>query len=161
MLYQLTNAECTITISSMGAELKSVKRGSIEYMWQANPEFWGRTSPVLFPIVGRLTNNTTLINKQTYEITQHGFVRDMEFSCIEQSESHLLFLVSSNKKTRPLYPFDFKLYVAYTLVDSELVIEYFVRNVSEEELLVMRKSEQLYLLCFNLFEFLDESSPSS
>ena len=134
MLYRLNNQYLSVEINSLGAELKSVKNinNNIEYMWQANPEFWGRTSPVLFPIVGRLTNNTTLINKQTYEITQHGFVRDMEFSCIEQSESHLLFLVSSNKKTRPLYPFDFKLTIRYTLQERELIVQWQVSNPNRE-----------------------------
>lgn len=132
MLYQLTNAECTVAISSMGAELKSVKRGSIEYMWQANPEFWGRTSPVLFPIVGRLTNNTTLIDGRAYEITQHGFVRDMEFSCIEQSESSLLFCVSSNEQTLLRYPFDFELTIRYTLQKNELLVQWQVNNPNDK-----------------------------
>ena len=66
MLYHLSNQYLSVQISSLGAELKSVKSIShnIEYMWQADPEFWGRTSPILFPIVGRLTDNSTLIHHQ-------------------------------------------------------------------------------------------------
>ena len=61
--YFLKNNLFAITINTLGAELKSVKHQQlgIEYMWRADPQFWGRTSPILFPIVGRLSNNTTLI----------------------------------------------------------------------------------------------------
>ena len=50
MLYHLNNQYLSVEINSLGAELKSVKNLSndIEYMWQAAPEFWDRTSPVLF-----------------------------------------------------------------------------------------------------------------
>ncbi len=112
----------------MGAELKSVKRHHMEYMWQANPEFWGRTSPILFPIVGRLTNNTTLIDGRTYEIPQHGFARDMEFSCIEQSDNRLVFLVTANDATQLRYPFDFELIIAYTLQEHTLRVQWQVNN---------------------------------
>ena len=134
MLYRLNNQYLSVEINSLGAELKSVKNISndIEYMWQANPEFWGRTSPVLFPIVGRLTDNTTLINSQAYEISQHGFVRDMEFSCIEQSESSLLFSVSSNEQTRLSYPFDFELTIRYTLQENALLVHWQVHNPNSE-----------------------------
>lgn len=134
MLYRLSNQHLSVTINSLGAELKSVKNlsNNIEYMWQANPEYWGRTSPVLFPIVGRLTNNTTVINKQTYEIAQHGFVREMEFRCLEQSPSSLLFSVSSNEQTRIHYPFDFELTIRYTLQENELLVQWQVHNPNHE-----------------------------
>ncbi|MBH1971579.1 aldose 1-epimerase family protein [Moraxellaceae bacterium AER2_44_116] len=134
MIYHLTNQHLTVHISSLGAELISVKslNHPIEYMWQADPEFWGRTSPVLFPIVGRLTDNSTLIHHQRYEIPQHGFVRDMEFSCIEQSESHLLFLVSANDETRLRYPFEFELTIRYTLQHNELLVQWQVNNPNTE-----------------------------
>ena len=134
MLYHLNNQYLSVEINSLGAELKSVKNLSndIEYMWQAAPEFWDRTSPVLFPIVGRLTNNTTLINNQAYEITQHGFVRDMEFRCLEQSASQLLFSISSNEQTRIRYPFDFELTIRYTLQESELIVQWQVSNPNRE-----------------------------
>jgi galactose mutarotase-like enzyme len=82
--------------------------------------------------VGRLTDNSTLIHHQRYEIPQHGFVRDMEFCCIEQSESHLLFLVSATDETRLRYPFDFELMIRYTLQHNELLVQWQVNNPNTE-----------------------------
>ena len=46
--YQLKNEELTLTVISAGAEMKSLKDNKTEqeYLWQADPKFWGRTSPV-------------------------------------------------------------------------------------------------------------------
>ncbi len=133
MRMQLSNPHLTIAIDSLGAELKSVKNPSnnMEYMWRADPEFWNRTSPVLFPIVGRLTNNTTLINNQAYELPQHGFVRDMAFSCIEQTATTLRFLAHSSAETKVSYPFDFELYITYILQDNTVVVQWQVNNTNE------------------------------
>ena len=53
-LYQISNGQIAIQIDSMGAELKSFKRmdTGTEYMWEGDPAYWKRTSPILFPIVG-------------------------------------------------------------------------------------------------------------
>ncbi len=130
MIHCLSNSLLTIQIASLGAELISVKNPAHnrEYMWQADPAFWGRTSPILFPIVGRLTNNTTVIDGHIYEIPQHGFARDMEFDCVEHSENRLVFLVTSNDKTRLSYPFDFELIITYTLQKHELLVQWQVNN---------------------------------
>lgn len=50
--YQLKNKELTLTVISAGAEMKSLKdtKTRQEYLWQADPEFWGRTSPILFQL---------------------------------------------------------------------------------------------------------------
>ncbi|HNN29879.1 MAG TPA: aldose 1-epimerase family protein, partial [Agitococcus sp.] len=99
-MYILKNALLEIAINAIGAELKSVKhqQHEIEYMWQADPQFWGRTSPVLFPIVGRLTDNITLINGQAYEIMQHGFARDCAFECVAQTDDKISFRLMANQQ---------------------------------------------------------------
>ena len=53
----LSNDKITIQISESGAELTSIVANGTEYLWQADPKFWQRHSPVLFPIVGRVWNN--------------------------------------------------------------------------------------------------------
>ena len=52
----LKNADLSVKISTRGAEIRSVTDNATgrEYMWQADPAFWGWTSPVLFPIVGNV-----------------------------------------------------------------------------------------------------------
>ena len=83
--YQLKNEELTLTVISAGAEMKSLKDNKTEqeYLWQADPEFWGRTSPVLFPIVGNYAQKQSVYEGKTYTLSQHGFARDMEFDLKE------------------------------------------------------------------------------
>ncbi|MFO1391204.1 MAG: aldose 1-epimerase family protein [Agitococcus sp.] len=131
-MYLLQNSLLSIAIDALGAELKSVKRGDMEYMWRADPQFWGRTSPILFPIVGRLTNNRTQIAGKSYQLPQHGFARDQPFNCILQHDNQLIFSLSSNDKTKENYPFDFKLDVIYTLENNSIIVEWRVFNLNQE-----------------------------
>ena len=73
--YQLKNEELTLTVISAGAEMKSLKDNKTEqeYLWQADPKFWGRTSPVLFPIVGNYLQKQSVYEGKTYTLSQHGF----------------------------------------------------------------------------------------
>ena len=132
MRYNLHNSQLAIDINSLGAELKSVKHQQlgIEYMWRADPQFWGRTSPILFPIVGRLSNNTTLIDGQAYQLPQHGFARDMTFSCLEQREDYLLFALTATPESKQHYPFDFELLIRYQLQDNKLTVAWQVNNIN-------------------------------
>jgi len=124
----ISNGILTATINPKGAELSSLKDSSTEYMWEGDSKFWGKHSPVLFPIVGTLKNNSYLYNGQVYALSRHGFARDNVFSIKEQSDSSVVFSLSSNDDTKTLYPFDFELELAYTLKDKTLTLEYRVNN---------------------------------
>ena len=78
----LSNSELTIKVSPHGAELCSILRDGKEYLWQADPAFWKRHSPVLFPIVGSVWENEYRHEGVSYALTQHGFARDMDFELI-------------------------------------------------------------------------------
>jgi galactose mutarotase-like enzyme len=131
-MFLLKNQSFSASISPLGAELQSVQHlaSNREYMWRADPQFWGRTSPILFPIVGRLTNNTTLINGQAYQLPQHGFARDEAFTCIEQRDDYALFLLKANKQSKQNYPFDFELLISYLLQDNTLTVTWQVHNTN-------------------------------
>ncbi|MCW4470741.1 aldose 1-epimerase family protein [Flavobacterium sp. MFBS3-15] len=125
----IKNGKLTATIDTRGAELKSLKNSEgKEYMWDGNPEFWGKHSPVLFPIVGTLRNNSYLFEGRQYGMTRHGFARDSMFTVKEEDESHVVFLLSSHDDTRRVYPFDFDLELTYILNDNTLHIYYTVTN---------------------------------
>ena len=130
----LKNALLEIAISSLGAELKSVKHKTyqLEYMWQADPQFWGRTSPVLFPIVGKLSNNCTQINGQAYQLSQHGFARDCEFECVAQTDDKVSFRLTANDQTKTKYPFNFELLISYILQADRLTVNWQVINPNTE-----------------------------
>lgn len=137
MIHQLENENIKITVNSKGAELKSVfnKSSHEELLWQANPEFWGKSSPVLFPIVGTLKNGIYIYDKKEYKLPRHGFARDFDFKLDEASASQLILSLESSKETLQVYPFLFKLQIIYTLKDSNssLQVEYKVKNLSDVE----------------------------
>lgn len=129
MTTTLTNSDLTAKIKHLGAELCSLKSNTnIEYIWEGNPEFWGKHSPVLFPIVGTLKNNSYRYNNTEYHLSRHGFARDTEFELVDKQENSATFSIQSNAETRKVYPFDFELQINYLLENDSLSIRYKVIN---------------------------------
>ena len=136
MITKLENQQIAIVIHSAGAELCSLKlkQDEAEYMWQADPAYWGRHAPVLFPIVGRLVDDEYIMDDQVYHLPSHGFARNMEFEMIEQSEKHAAYRVFANDKTLQNYPRRFELIIVYTIHGNECVISYKVTNKDKQKM---------------------------
>ncbi|MBQ3558548.1 MAG: aldose 1-epimerase family protein [Agathobacter sp.] len=132
MRYVLENEKLRVEIDSFGAELKSVKDKitNQEYMWQGDPKYWGRTSPVLFPFVGSLKNGSYLHEGKTYTMPQHGFARDMEHQMLSKTETTIYFKLVTSEETLANYPFSFVLNIGYELVENELKVLWEVSNNS-------------------------------
>lgn len=135
-VYQLKNQQLCIEVDSFGAELKSLKKNATgqEYMWDANPAYWKRTSPVLFPIVGSLNNGVYRHAGKEYAMSQHGFARDMEFMLARQTESELLFGLDATQETLEKYPFRFRLEIGYQLAGNTLTVSWKVYNKEDKEM---------------------------
>jgi len=123
-----------IEIKNEGAELTSIKFNNKE-MLHNGEKFWDRQSPILFPTVGRLRDNQTIINDKKYEIPQHGFAKDMEFELIQETENSKTYLAKSNEETLKMYPFKFELYTKYIVNENNLTVEYKVINKDNKEML--------------------------
>lgn len=131
MNYTLKNDFLHIIIDTVGAELCSVKTANgREYLWQGDPAVWGRRAPVLFPIVGKLKNNTYFYNETEYNLPQHGFARDLDFKLEEQAADKLVFSLTENENTLKVFPFPFKLCISYQIIESAVVVGYEVQNTS-------------------------------
>lgn len=131
MTTTISNSNLTAQINLFGAEIFSIKNSeNKEYIWEGNPAFWGKHSPLLFPIVGTLKNNSYHYEGMEYHLPRHGFARDMEFKLIEKSENSATFSLSSSEETRKVYPFEFELLVIYTLDGNQLIIDYNIINNS-------------------------------
>ncbi|KAB1158040.1 aldose 1-epimerase family protein [Flavobacterium luteum] len=125
----LKNLHSTVEINHKGAELVSFKNKlNTEYIWEGNPEFWGKHSPILFPIVGTLKNNSFVYNDTTYNLLRHGFARDVNFQLISQTNEEAVFSLLANEETLKVYPFLFELQLKYTLIENELQIAYTIFN---------------------------------
>lgn len=137
MTITIENGQLMAKISEKGAELTSLisKDTGLEYIWQADPEYWNRHAPILFPFVGRLKDNQYRYQGKTYAMGQHGFARDMDFTLVEQSEDTAVFSLKSSEKTRENYPFDFELFVTYELGGDGLRIRNKVINSGDNEMI--------------------------
>lgn len=135
MTTTIKNSNLSAEINPFGAELISLKSNNTkEYIWEGNPDFWGKHSPVLFPIVGTLKNNSFLYGRTEYHLSRHGFARDMTFELIEKKENSAIFSIKSSEETLKKYPFEFELQLIYTLHDSTLDIEYKVINTGKSKM---------------------------
>ena len=132
MNIKISNSHLTATINLKGAELTSVVKNSSKrnYLWEGNPKYWAKHAPILFPIVGTLKDNCYTYKETTYQLSRHGFARDMNFELIHHTESEAHFSLQFSTETLLVYPFEFELQVKYTLVDNKLVIGYHVTNNS-------------------------------
>lgn len=137
MDYTIKNNMIEVVISDHGAEVQSVKEAHTgeEYMWQADPEIWGRHAPVLFPIVGRLKNDEYKYQGKTYHMGQHGFARDCDFEVENHTQESITFLLKDNEKTREMYPFKFEFRVNYNLMNNLLEENFSVVNKSDETMI--------------------------
>ncbi|KAB7882998.1 aldose 1-epimerase family protein [Poseidonibacter ostreae] len=136
MEYTIKNKHLEIKVDSFGAELKSLKKlqNDIEYLWQGDAKFWNRTSPVLFPIVGKLLDDEYFYKNKSYKMSQHGFARDKEFVLVEQGENYLKFLLQSDLDSLKVYPFVYQLFISYEIKENEVKISYQVVNKSDEKM---------------------------
>ena len=109
--YQISNEQISIQVDSMGAELKSLKKKDTdtEYMWEGDPAYWKRTSPVLFPLVGSLREGSFLLDGKRYPMGQHGFARDLEFRVKSEAANEIWFYLESDAQTLEKYPYAFLL----------------------------------------------------
>ena len=131
MLITITNNKISASIDSLGAELIRLEKDNQNYIWTVDETYWNKTSPILFPIVGRLKNDTYSIENKTYELPRHGFARNFEFQIVNQTESSVVFVLESNSETLKNYPFEFQLQLQYKLVGNELIMKYSVENKSK------------------------------
>lgn len=133
-LFQISNEKITIQVDSLGAELKSLKSlpDNREYMWHGDPAYWGRTSPVLFPIVGGLKGGTYRLDGREYAMGQHGFARDMEFQLKSQVATEIWFALSDDEETKKKYPYPFRLEIGYELTGRTVVVKWRVSGQGKE-----------------------------
>lgn len=130
----ISNGIIEIEVARHGAELQSLRKVSSpqEYIWQGDPAYWDRRSPILFPIVGKVWADTAHIDGATYEMHQHGFARDMDFTKVVEEDRHLAYELCADEHTRQLFPRDFRLRVDYTILRNVLTVKWTVENTGSQ-----------------------------
>jgi galactose mutarotase-like enzyme len=108
--------------------MQSIRFRGQEYLWQGDPAYWEEHSPLLFPFVGRFTNDQYKYNQKTYHMTIHGFAKKSEFTVKELSETAITLTLTDSPETFESYPFHFVLDVNYTLTENQIRVSYQVQN---------------------------------
>ena len=129
---KLSNGVISAVVNYHGAELKSLTKNDREYMWQADPAYWNRTSPVLFPFVGAVADGVFRCDGKEYKMGQHGFARDMNFELESSSETACRFVLKSNDETKQKYPYDFELHIGYELLEDGIKVSWEVKNTGDK-----------------------------
>ena len=134
-MVELKNEQLSVVVSEKGAELQSIKDASgKEYLWQADPKYWNRRSPILFPIVCSVNDETYRVDGKEYHLPRHGFARDSEFKLIAQSPRKVTFVLESSEATKKVYPYDFTLSVSYVLDANKISVIWHVHNTDTREI---------------------------
>ena len=134
-MVELKNEQLSVVVSEKGAELQSIKDAhGKEYLWQADPKYWGRHSPILFPIVCSVNDETYRVDGKEYHLPRHGFARDATFKLIAQSQRKVTFVLESSEETKKVYPYDFTLSISYILDDKKIGVIWHVLNTDTQEI---------------------------
>jgi galactose mutarotase-like enzyme len=134
-LIHIATPRLSAAINPLGAELTHLHDADgRELMTNADPAFWAGHAPLLFPIVGRLNEDTLHVDGTAYRMQQHGFARRSLFTLVEQEANRAVFLLEDNAETRASYPFAFALRVTYTITDATLDVAVAVENRGDASL---------------------------
>ena len=136
-MFTISNETLTVDLNPQGAEILSIynKQTKLDYLWNGDPAYWPKTSPVLFPIIGGLKDTTYQHKGNSYQMGRHGFGRESVYEVTEQSASSITFTLVANAATLKVYPFQFRFSVKHELNDNKLSITYIVENTGNEPLL--------------------------
>ena len=132
-IIEIKNEKLSVGINTIGSELMhiSTNRGT-EILWNGDPDVWSLRAPLLFPICGGLKDGRFCHNNRFYSLEKHGFAQKTEFMPVRQNNTIAEFILESNKETKKVYPFDFRLRIIYELIGNKLKISQVVENLSKE-----------------------------
>lgn len=134
-MIELRNEQISIVVAEKGAELQSIKDvEEKEYLWQGDPKYWPRRSPILFPLVCSVENDTYRVDGKEYHLPRHGFARDKEFTVIRQGEDRVTLALHESDETLKVYPFCFNLAVTYRLEGNTIHVIWHVENTDKRDI---------------------------
>ena len=122
----ITNDTCTAQVDTMGAQLLSMRFDDREYLWQRDERWWGRTSPILFPIVGNIRNGEAMSEQGPCHMKQHGVARNYEYRVVDVAAdgTSVTFELCDSSETREQYPYAFRLNMTYALVGEATLAQF-------------------------------------
>ncbi len=149
---RITNGKLSALINYTGAELVSFNDGHREIIWQGDKRFWTAHAPLLFPVCGGLKDDCYYLEGAKYNMPKHGYVRKVDFVLVESNENTATFLLSDDIRSKENFPFEFNLFVKYTLTDK-LEVEYKVENKGKSCMYFTIGAHEGYALDYNFSDY--------
>jgi galactose mutarotase-like enzyme len=129
---RIASAALSAEISPIGAELQRLTASDgRELLWDGDPAFWSGRAPILFPIVGTVSDDHYRCGGQSYALPRHGFARRRTFSLIEHRSDSATLRLESDDQTRALWPFAFCLDMIFAIDGRRLMMTGRVINRSD------------------------------
>lgn len=132
-MLELKNGILDVKLTEIGAEIKSVVKNGVEYMWPGK-EIWLQTAPMLFPICSGLKDGKYILDGKEYYMEKHGFTRNTPFTLESADEKSVTYLLCESEETLKVYPFKFELRIVYTLDGDKIKVEYKVKNKNDKKM---------------------------
>ena len=122
-----------VEITKKGAEICSIQNNEgDEYMWNANPDIWSSYAPVLFPIIGGLTNGKYTFEGIEYIMPKHGFVRNNDnLNVAHHTDNSITFQYRYTEETLKIYPFKFEFNITFSVDGPVITINHKIINIGE------------------------------
>ncbi len=134
MILSIKDEKMEVKINTLGGELTSVQKSGEEYLWQGDPQFWAGQSPLLFPIIGHLKDETIKIRGQQCVMETHGFIKTTEFDVVSHTETELVLSTKYTEATLLQYPFRFQFTVSFKIEQGQLQMTYTIYNLDDVEM---------------------------
>lgn len=143
----LENERLLIEVAERGSELIRIfdKEKEKEVLWNADPAFWPKHSPLLFPMIGASYGKKYRVNGKEYDMPNHGFAWTSEFTFVKE-EGELSAVWESSEETKEKYPFDFRLTVGHKLCKNQIKVSWKVENTGAEEMLFSIGAHPAFLM---------------
>lgn len=135
MIITIKNEFAVASIDTLGAQMISfTDANGKEYLWQRDPKYWDKCSPILFPSVGNVRNNKTIFKGEWYDMPKHGFCREAEFTVVSREEHKVALSLSESERTLKMYPYHFTLTMTYYLEGADLHMDCTVKNTDKDSM---------------------------
>lgn len=136
MTHYIENSYLKVGVKEFGAELTSIisKKSGFEFLWQGNPDIWSGQSPILFPIIGRLIDDSYALDATAYSMQKHGFARKLPWKLLSATDDEMSFILSESEETLKCYPYSFDLIVTFTLKDNKLFVNHKLINKNKKDM---------------------------
>lgn len=127
----------TIDISADGTSARIATRGaepvawSVDgagLLWDADPTWWPKSAPVLFPLVGQTVAGSIKVDEVRYPMPVHGFAPTSTYAIEEKEADHVRMSLTDDAATRAAYPFAFALTADYRVAPGRFSAVFAVSN---------------------------------